>query len=568
MELVDIGILGVVLAVAIISIHASDVTGASSDRPLRGIERQSLYADSITISRNKRNPRNNATKSKLNEKESGKNVKPSKEEKKKKKPKGQEKNKKRRQQRRGKDDKIEKKDDGKKGEKFQIISKKSNSNNDKKNDSEEKKKKDRKKKKEKKIKQAHKVIKLDQTRTLTRQVDDTCVKDLATLASVASNQARNFFQQANRILANNDIKTSKSGKKGNFKDPVKILINNLGGDPANLTCSGKAISNDTAKETTKTLEECEANITSACVASLPDANLTIVQECKTVTDDFRKLYIDLLGKNLPTKSAAEICQATKDSTLTTLMDQVRNCSFLTDIDKAQKEERGACDTAFKNCRQAERDTIATINRCATCPTAETAALEKAVLDSLENAFNKTEVALDAALKATGLNTGAGSNGTLPADALAGLANISTEGGLRDGCKAILQGFINFNRSAEASGSDPNKPLNQVNAAKAAEALNTIISRTTLLEDIRSCPPETIPGTYPRIVATSYVIVYIRFYIFWCINWRRVVVIIRIQVLINNFNVTTTTTPQITTRVPSGRLLQRDKLIKSVFLRKN
>lgn len=43
----------------------------------------------------------------------------------------------------------------------------------------------------------------------------------------------------------------------------------------------------------------------------------------------------------------QICQATKDSTLTTLMDQVRNCSFLTDIDKAQREERGACDTGRK-----------------------------------------------------------------------------------------------------------------------------------------------------------------------------------------------------------------------------
>jgi len=31
---------------------------------------------------------------------------------------------------------------------------------------------------------------------------------------------------------------------------------------------------------------------------------------------------------------------------------------------------------------------------------------------LENAFNKTEAALDAALKAAGLNTGAGSNGTV------------------------------------------------------------------------------------------------------------------------------------------------------------
>ena len=31
---------------------------------------------------------------------------------------------------------------------------------------------------------------------------------------------------------------------------------------------------------------------------------------------------------------------------------------------------------------------------------------------MENAFNKTEEALDAALKAAGLNTGAGSNGTV------------------------------------------------------------------------------------------------------------------------------------------------------------
>ena len=43
----------------------------------------------------------------------------------------------------------------------------------------------------------------------------------------------------------------------------------------------------------------------------------------------------------------QICQATKDSKLTQLMDQVRNCSFLTDIDKAQKEERDACDTGRK-----------------------------------------------------------------------------------------------------------------------------------------------------------------------------------------------------------------------------
>lgn len=380
---------------------------------------------------------------------------------------------------------------------------------------------------------------------------------------MASNQARNFFQQANRIIANNDIKTSKGGKKGSFKDPVKILINNLGGDPANLTCGGKAIRNDTAKETTKTLEECEANINKACVASLPDANLTKVKECKTFTDDFRKLYTDLLGKNLPAKSAAEICQATKDSNLTNLMKKVQTCSFVSDIDKAQKDERSACDAAFKICRQAERETISTINRCATCPDANTTAKELALLDSLENSFNKTEAALGAALKAAGLDSGAGSNGTLSADSLAGIANISTAG-LPNGCKAILQGFIDFNRSAEASGSDPNKPLNQVNAANAAAALDTINSRTTLIEDVKSCPAA------PARQFLSFAIVYIRFYIFWCIRWRIVVIVIRIKLIVANvFNGNRpTTAPQITTRAPSGRLLRRDKLIKSIFLRKN
>ena len=39
----------------------------------------------------------------------------------------------------------------------------------------------------------------------------------------------------------------------------------------------------------------------------------------------------------------QICQATKDSNLTNLMKKVQTCSFVSDIDKAQKDERSACD---------------------------------------------------------------------------------------------------------------------------------------------------------------------------------------------------------------------------------
>ena len=41
---------------------------------------------------------------------------------------------------------------------------------------------------------------------------------------------------------------------------------------------------------------------------------------------------------------------------------------------------------------------------------------------------------------------------------------------------IVTGYIAFNKSAEATGSDPNKALNQAQAAEATEALTEIGAR--------------------------------------------------------------------------------------------
>lgn len=40
------------------------------------------------------------------------------------------------------------------------------------------------------------------------------------------------------------MKGNKSEKSGDFKDPLAILVGNLGGDSADLKCSGKSIRND------------------------------------------------------------------------------------------------------------------------------------------------------------------------------------------------------------------------------------------------------------------------------------------------------------------------------------
>lgn len=159
------------------------ILGASSDRSLSGknkkliqsifviicisniyelgIERQSLYADSRTISRNKRNQRQNDNNNGGN----------------KKKP----------QNKPGRENNVEKGEDkakgkgsvkGKKGKKNLKRRRNNGKNNEngENDENEETENKKEKQKKQRKLKKTKKVKKPEQTRTLTRQVDDTCVK--------------------------------------------------------------------------------------------------------------------------------------------------------------------------------------------------------------------------------------------------------------------------------------------------------------------------------------------------------------------------------------------------------
>lgn len=66
------------------------------------------------------------------------------------------------------------------------------------------------------------------------------------MGELFGNQARNFFQISSRALAASLAISSKNKKKTSFKDPFGILVNTLGGDFTNLTCSGKSIRNDSA----------------------------------------------------------------------------------------------------------------------------------------------------------------------------------------------------------------------------------------------------------------------------------------------------------------------------------
>ena len=138
-----------------------------------GIERQSLYTDSRTISRNKRNPQNNNNgdkkEKKQKKKEGGKNAATITE---------------RNGAKRNARKETETKENGKPERKGKVKGKKGGKNqklkgnlNDQNNEKEDKEKnKNKKKKRQRKTFKTKEVITPDNTRTISRQVDDTCVK--------------------------------------------------------------------------------------------------------------------------------------------------------------------------------------------------------------------------------------------------------------------------------------------------------------------------------------------------------------------------------------------------------
>ncbi|XP_023342540.1 putative GPI-anchored protein pfl2 [Eurytemora carolleeae] len=385
------------------------------------------------------------------------------------------------------------------------------------------------------VKKKRKVKQLDKEAKQAGTINEACVKDLATLAGLAANQARNYFQIAARALTADSAKKSKEEKKSVFKDPFSTLVSNLGGDSTNLTCGGKSSTDNTTVETVSVLEQCEQDIEQSCNSSLSEDDIAKIDACKTDTSDFRDLYITLLASQLSTKTGEELCLATQDPDLLALKDKVLNCSFLADKTgpaQSQVSERKACVKAFAACRSAERNSAGTISRCTYCPSLDQAAEELSALTRLNETLANSEKALDSAMEAAGVASGPGSDGTLPA----GRIDVPRQAGDGPGCVEVYNGLVSFNKTA--SSADPNKPFNTGSSLKSAETLNAVTSRSTLVEDLTSCSSSR---------QTTIYIIFIRFYIFWSRWWRRFVVIVRIQIIKITINAATTALPATTTQ---------------------
>ena len=61
------------------------------------------------------------------------------------------------------------------------------------------------------------------------------------MASLAFNQARNFWRQSSRALAYIGMNNLKLNLARNFTDTYNILVAGIGGDVDNIVCSGISV---------------------------------------------------------------------------------------------------------------------------------------------------------------------------------------------------------------------------------------------------------------------------------------------------------------------------------------
>merc|ERR1711892_458430 len=68
------------------------------------------------------------------------------------------------------------------------------------------------------------------------QVNDTCLQDAVDSLNFEKNQIQNFFKQNARLKNHNKTKSGKLGKKGEFEDAAKYLLQAIGGNISAPTC--------------------------------------------------------------------------------------------------------------------------------------------------------------------------------------------------------------------------------------------------------------------------------------------------------------------------------------------
>jgi len=349
-------------------------------------------------------------------------------------------------------------------------------------------------------------------------------------------KAGNLERQSKRITDFKKINDNKKGKKGNFNSTLLTLTTALGGNTSSPQCRTGGVN---YTEQLETLSNCMKNIESNCTLEMSSNDTTEIKACEEAG---KKLFKEVDNCIKPSKSLEDSCTCFAALTNDNL-DIVKSCN-ISGKNAAAKDAKKMCTSGFSACKKAEAAVVNIVDQCKPqkkCGGAgdkEEAEKQLQILRPLSDALNNR--GFENGLTAAGLAGGTGSDGVLPDTRR--LARQTTEG---TACTAILNDWKSFNTSADKAVPGVEGELDGVETNNTITTLNKLNNNENLDADLASCKKEARQGT------ATFVIIEIRFYVFWCGWFRFNVVEIRITIIVGTFfpgslSTTTTTTTTTTT----------------------
>merc|ERR1711892_755067 len=204
------------------------------------------------------------------------------------------------------------------------------------------------------------------------QVNDTCLQNAVDSLNFEKNQIQNFFKQNARLKNHNKTKSGKLGKKGEFEDAAKYLLQAIGGNISAPTCgeSGiaqKARSAKSASDNYATLLNCSESIKEACTMPKKTYNATVkaqLDACAFIFNKSKTAANDCRTNNDYITNGTAACDCWRKAAIGIVKAKEAGCKDnAADTAKAVKAAKNKCILAFSVCKKAEDAAVGLIHTC-------------------------------------------------------------------------------------------------------------------------------------------------------------------------------------------------------------
>merc|ERR1712076_103999 len=202
----------------------------------------------------------------------------------------------------------------------------------------------------------------------TAGLTDACFEQAMHYMKVWKDIVGNFEKQRKRMIKQNKTGGNKSGKKGLFAPIAHRLVDIGGGNKTNMSCGGQYGNSGAAQlqNLTKTLFDCEITVNASCnPANIPQPNMTFINRCKELVDNFTAEATTCYDKTYGGKktNSSDACYCWTHNKLNGTIDELKTC-------KANKESAAItaalknCTSAFGQCRKYEDAASTALSTCA------------------------------------------------------------------------------------------------------------------------------------------------------------------------------------------------------------